>query len=127
MTDLRARLQTALREALRSRDQAAVRAVRSALSAIANAEAVDTAAAPTGTPSTGTRATAETVAGTVPGLGAAEVARRELADDDLESIVAGEISERRAAAEQYRESGRTEPADLLRQEAYLLELILLGG
>ena len=124
MTDLRVRLQTALREALKRRDQAAIRAIRSALSAIANAEAVDAAAPPTGTKAA---AAGETVAGAVPGPGAAEVARRELADDDLQAIVAGEISERRAAAEKYRESGRTESADLLRQEADLLERILLGG
>ncbi|WP_152362308.1 GatB/YqeY domain-containing protein [Microlunatus speluncae] len=123
MTDLRARLQTALREALKGRDQDATRAIRSALSAIANAEAVEVT-----TTRTEARpvATAETVAGTVAGPGTAEVARKELTGDDLDSIVAGEITDRRAAAERYRESGRGEPADLLRQEADLLERILRG-
>ncbi len=106
MNDLRDRLQDALRDALKQRDRTAIRAVRSAVSAIANAEAVD--------------------AGTAP-AGVAEVARRELAGDDLYRIVAGEISDRRVAAEKYHESGRMEPADLLRQEADLLERILLGG
>lgn len=122
MNDLRDRLQAALKDALKRRDQSAIRAVRSALSAIANAEAVDAGAVPTQPPPAADPA----VAGTVAGVGAAEVARRDLSDDDLKSIVTGEISDRRAAAETYEESGRTEPADRLRQEADLLEGILLG-
>ena len=105
MNDLRDRLEDALRDALKQRDRTAIRAVRSAVSAIANAEAVDAETAP---------------------AGVAEVARRELAGDDLYRIVAGEI-DRRVAAEKYHESGRMEPADLLRREADLLERILLGG
>lgn len=107
MNDLRDRLQAALKDALKHRDQSAIRAVRSALSAIANAEAVDADTVPTR-------------------QGSAEVARRDLSDDDLSVIVTGEISDRRAAAETYEESGRAEPAERLRQEADLLEQILRG-
>ena len=59
----------------------------------------------------------EHVAGSVAGLGAAEVPRRELTEDEAAAIVRAEIAERTAAADQY---GRSPAADRLRSEAALL-------
>lgn len=103
MDELRDRLQDALRTSLKERDRVAARAVRTALAAIANAEAVDPA-----------------------GQAAAEVARRELGADDLASIVGAEITERRRAAATYERSGRTEHAGELHREADVLDRILRG-
>lgn len=121
MDELRDRLQAALRTSLKERDRVAARAIRTALAAIANAEAVDPAAAP----GPGTAAD-PAVAGTVRGVGSAEVARRELGADDLVAIVDAEITERRRAAAAYEQSGRTEHADELHREADVLDRILSG-
>ena len=48
MYDIRTRLRSALRDALKARDAGAVPALRSALSAIGNAEAVDPVPSPAG-------------------------------------------------------------------------------
>ncbi|HLT60428.1 MAG TPA: GatB/YqeY domain-containing protein [Microlunatus sp.] len=117
MTDLRSRLQDALRTALKDRDRAAAAAVRSALAAIGNAEAVDPTPQP---PAVGS---AE-IAGAVIGVGGSELARRELADDDLVAIVAGEVADRRSAAADYQRAGRADRAEQLRHEADLLDRIL---
>jgi hypothetical protein len=63
--DIQARLRDALTDALRGRDRVAVAALRSALSAIANAEAISP-------PSPTAGAGGSYVAGGVAGLGAAE-------------------------------------------------------
>jgi len=90
--DIRTRLQQALRGALKARDGSATSALRSALGAIGNAEAVEPgAAAPAG--SAGPH-----VAGAVSGLGAAEVPRRSLSPAQIERIVREEAAEREDAA-----------------------------
>ncbi|MFC7621044.1 GatB/YqeY domain-containing protein [Microlunatus sp. GCM10028923] len=121
MDELRDRLQRALRSALKERDRVGARAIRTALAAIANAEAVDPGSAPKAGP-----ATDPAVAGTVKGVGAAEVARRELSADDLAAIVGREITERRRAATMYEQSGRSEHAGELHREADVLDRILSG-
>lgn len=93
----RALLRTHLLTARKNRDAVRVSALRSALAAIDNAEtpgaetpgAENLAVAPTST----------TVAGAVDGLGAAEVARKVLTDDEIRALVFAEIAERRAAAQ----------------------------
>jgi uncharacterized protein len=67
--DIRIRMRRALTAAMKARDQRAVAALRSALAAIDNAEAVE--AAGEGHPPGEGR-----IAGAVLGVGAAEVARR---------------------------------------------------
>jgi uncharacterized protein len=113
------RLQAALRAALKARDTAAASAVRSALAAIGNAEAVP---APTTQPGR----TSQHVAGSVAGLGAAEASRRVLTEAEMASIVTTEIAERRAAAARYEQTGHGERASRLRREADVLAVVMSG-
>jgi uncharacterized protein len=99
-TSIQIRLRAALTEALSSRDALAVAAIRSALSAIANTEAV----APVDTRSN--RASSAHVAGAAAGLGAAEAPRRQLSETDIAAIVTAEITDRRLAANDYDRLGR---------------------
>ena len=115
MSDLRHRLRADLTAALRERDRAAVRVLRTTLSAIANAEAHPVAeVAPTGEPTHGV------IAGAVAGVAATDVDRRELGIDELRSIVAAERDERLAAADEVAARGALEAAGTLRAEADLL-------
>lgn len=111
-------LQAALPQALRSRDADAASAVRTALGAISNAEAVPVA---DGGP---TRASSEHVAGAALGLGAAEAARRELSPAEVRTIVEGEVRERLDAAEEAERGGATAYAERLRREAAALRSVL---
>ena len=115
---VQARLQRALAEALRARDTIAVSALRSALGAIGNAEAVEPgAAAPTGSGS-------PHVAGAVAGLGAAEAPRRRLSAAEVEQIIRAEAGERERAARDYERAGHADRAGRLRREARLLLAVL---
>jgi uncharacterized protein YqeY len=116
----RDRLRRALPAAIKARDTAAVAALRSALAAIDNAEAADSAQAP---PPTVSHAK---VAGTVPGLHAAEVPRRTLTGAQIDAIVRAEITERHAAARDYEHAGRLDHAERLRAEAATLSTHLDG-
>ena len=109
---VRARLQAALTGALRGRDKVAASALRSGLSALANAEAVSPV------PLAGT--SSPHIAGAAAGLGAAEAPRRALSPAEAEQVIATEISERLAAAAGYDQAGHTERAGLLRREAEVL-------
>lgn len=115
MSELRARLRAALLAARKARDAAAVSALRTALSAIDNAEAVAPAAR-----AAGAEAQSEHVAGTAGPLGSGEAARVDLSEDDVRAIVAAEIEERRAAAAGYEARGKTGRAAELRAEADVL-------
>jgi hypothetical protein len=112
--DVRARLGRALRDALKARDHVAASALRSALAAIANAEAVPPAASPAGAASN------PYVAGAAAGVGGAEAERRALSDAETGAIVRSEIAERHAAAAQYDQSGHADRAARLRREAEAL-------
>jgi len=111
---MRASLRDDLKAALKARDRVAITALRSALAAIDNAEAV-----PTDHPLDNVTGN-EHVAGAASGLGAAEAERRHLAEADLRSIVENEIRERAAAAKEYEQLGRTDLAERLRAEAEVL-------
>jgi uncharacterized protein YqeY len=118
-SSIQALLRNALTEALSSRDSVAVAALRSALSAIANAEAVPSA--------NGSRVVgSEHVAGAVAGLGAGDAARRDLTEPDVAAIVAAEISDRRSAAGEYELLGRSDRSVRLRREADVLADLLAG-
>ena len=110
---LRTKLRTALTAAMKRRDESAVSALRSALAAIDNAEAVDPAHAPA--------AGTSTIAGAVSGLGAADVPRLHLTEDQIEAIVRTEIVERLQAAEQHDALNIPERAARLRAEAAALQ------
>ena len=114
------RLQAALRIALKQRDIAAVSALRSALAAIGNAEALPAAATHGGGGD-------QYVAGSIAGLGAAEASRRVLTDAEITGIVSTEICERRAAAARYEQAGHADRADRLRREADALAAVVSGN
>jgi hypothetical protein len=98
----RNRLRDGLLAARKDRDTLRVSALRSALSVIDNAETPSGASIDA--PDSGT------VAGAVVGLGAAEVARRELVDGEIRALLRGEVDERLIAAEQFTAVGHTERA-----------------
>jgi uncharacterized protein YqeY len=111
-------LRRALVDAMKARDSVAVSALRSALAAIENAEAVDAA---DGAPAGAGDADGDThVAGSVVGLGAGEVSRRTLTPAEVVATVRAELDERLAAAVEYQRLGRREHAERLRGEAGVL-------
>lgn len=107
---LRARLQDALRLAMRAREAPAVSALRTALSALDNAGAV-----------------AQTAAHVpVEGL-SADVPRRELTEGEAVALLQAEADERREAMETYRRLGRDPEANRLRAELAALAPFLGQG
>jgi uncharacterized protein YqeY len=114
-TGVRERLQAGLLTAMKRKDDAAVKAYRGALAAVANAEAVtQVVAAPAAGP----------IAGAVRGLGAGEAPRRVLSERDVLGIVDAEIEDRIATARQYDSLGQTGAADELRAQAQVLRSAL---
>jgi uncharacterized protein len=131
--NLRERLSRALPVAMKARDRPAVAALRSALAAIDNAGAVDPSQAPPGVatpdpanPGPTGPGPGKPFAGTVAGLGAAEVERRSLTPAQMEEIVRAEVADREAAAVDYERAGQLEPAERLRGEARVLAAYLDG-
>lgn len=113
VTDLRVRASAALREALKARDAQAVDALRSLMSSLANAEAVD---------DEGGRVLAPKI-----GLGSGEVPRRQLSTGDVVAIAQREIAERMAAAAEYDRLGRADQATALQDQAAVLRRFLEGS
>ncbi len=107
-------MRAALPAAMKARDKITVAALRSALAAIENAGAVATPDAPT--PLIGNSG----VAGAAIGVGATEVARRDLSEAHVTEIVRGEIAERQRAAATYEQAGRYDRARALHDEAAVL-------
>ncbi|WP_193789949.1 GatB/YqeY domain-containing protein [Streptomonospora alba] len=114
---MRTHLRRDLTAALKNRDKVAASALRSALAAIENAESsgVDSAVPADG---------GEHVAGAAVGVGAAEAERRVLTESDVHAVVAREVSERSASAQEYVRLGREDAADRLRAEADVLSRYL---
>jgi phosphatidylglycerophosphate synthase/uncharacterized protein YqeY len=104
---LRQRLRSALPAAMKAGDRDAVSALRSTLSAIDNAEAVERA------PHVDRNLAIERIP---TGVGAAEMARRDLTEADVEEIVRAELAEREAAVREYETAGRPELAENLRAQ-----------
>ncbi|MFN8145861.1 MAG: hypothetical protein U0R76_00235 [Candidatus Nanopelagicales bacterium] len=121
MTALEQALRSALVPAMRAKDEAAVSALRSALSAVANGQAVDVR-------DVDLRGTeqSEHVAGALVGVGAAEVERRTLSEGDARSIVEAERWSRESDASTYEQHGQPERAARLRAEADVLAGVLRG-
>jgi hypothetical protein len=117
--DLRTYLRRRLSSALREQDRPAVSALRSAVAALDNAEAVR--------PAEEFRSEAsEHFAGGVTGLGAAEVERRVLNAESQRGIVNAEIEARLTAATTYEQHGEDARAAELRSGAEVL-LAVLGS
>lgn len=117
-TGVEQQMRRALPAALKARDEVTVSALRSTLAAIENAEAVATSGTPTPVIGTGG------VVGAASGVGATEVARRELSDREVALIVRSEITERQGAAAVYEPAGHTDHARRLRAEAAVLSKYL---
>jgi len=115
---VRERLAASLRQALRDRDLVATSALRSALAAIGNAEAVP----PDHVPAAGIGG--GPIAGALAGIGAGEAARRSLSGADVAGIVRSEITERQCAAAAYQRGGHAGRAERLNREAQVLEMAL---
>jgi uncharacterized protein len=115
--DLRTHLRRHLNTAVREHDPPAVSALRSALAALDNAEAVQ--------PSEGFEPeVSQHVAGGVAGLGAAEVERRVLDVESQRAIVREEIESRLTAATTYQQHGQGARAAELRLGANVLLAVL---
>ncbi|MFT4295783.1 MAG: hypothetical protein QM582_10270 [Micropruina sp.] len=115
---IRQALRDALPGAMKARDTPARNAIRSALAAIENAEAVGVE------PTDDATAGSEHVAGSAVGVGAAEAQRRELDEDHTLEIVSAERDERLAAAADYRARGQEARAAELEAEAAALDAFL---
>ena len=115
---LRDRLRAALPTAMKAGDRVAVAALRATLGAIDNAEAV---------PATSTVDGGLAIERSPVGVGAADVARRVLTEDDVAGIVRDAVAEREEAALGYERAGRPERARRLRDEAEVLSTYVSGG
>jgi uncharacterized protein len=104
---------------MKSRDVVATSAIRSALGAIDNAGSVRVT--DRGVPEGSGR-----IAGSVEGLGAGDVPRRELDDEQIMEIVLVEVRDREETAKEYSALGRTEEAARLRSEGEVLLGLLPG-
>jgi hypothetical protein len=109
-------LRAALREAQRARRADAVSVLREALAAIDNAEAAHPGAAPP--------VRAGVIAGGVSGLGAGEVPRRVLGDEEVAAVIERELQERRDAAATYAALGRYDEANALLLQVDVLVALL---
>jgi len=115
--DLRVGLRRGLTEGVRNRDRVAVAALKEAIAALDNAEAV-----PLDTDLN--TQTGEHVAGGVVGLGAGEAERRVLDAEAQQAVVRAIIDARLAAANTYDEYGQTKRAADLRSGAEILIAML---
>ncbi|WP_250001500.1 GatB/YqeY domain-containing protein [Actinoplanes sp. M2I2] len=116
-TSLRDRLRQALPTAMKARDRPAVSALRATLAALDNAEAV--------VPAEGS-SRGQAIEEAPVGVGATEVARRLLGEDDVLRIVRAEAEERERAAAEYQALGREDRAGQLIAEATVLRSHLGG-
>lgn len=116
MTDsaLRADLRARLTRARLDRDRTGAAALRSAIAALENAEAVPVESAGL------VETSSEHVAGAVAGLGAGEAARRVLGDAEERAIVDRERAELLDAAASYDAAGDPATAEATRRAAELL-------
>jgi uncharacterized protein len=105
---LRGRLRADLLAAMKARRPEAVAALRIAIAAIDNAEAVE---APERAPG----GASEHVAGAATGIGATEADRRVLSLDDVREILRAQVEERRTEADRCDALGQHAAADGLRR------------
>lgn len=116
LTELRARLRSDLKTAMKERSGVDVAAIRSLLAALDDAQAVP---APAHVPASSLAG--EHLAGAAVGVGSTEVARLELSEAEIALVVDGQIEERRAAATTFDAVDQPDAADRLRAEARVIE------
>ena len=102
---------------MRARDRVAVAALRSALAAVANAEAVHIDTLPR----------AGAVEHAQVGAGSADAPRRELTEDDVRAVVVAEVAEHDHAALHLAEVGRPDEARVAAGQADVLRRLLDEG
>ena len=126
--DIRARMRRGLVDAMKARDQQAVAALRSTLARIDNAEVVDAdgldADGLDAEPALYSGEGHPAVAGSVLGVGAADVDRRVLTPEEMAAIVRDDVEEREIAAEVLVRVGRPDQAERLRAQNKLLTTYL---
>jgi uncharacterized protein len=110
---LRAALRQGLTTALKARDTEAMAALRTAIAAIDNAEAVATA-------DTQRPVTSADIVGASRGVGSTEAVRQSLSIGQLRDIVRGQITEYAREADRYDALGRPDAAHRLRDRARIL-------
>ena len=115
--DLREELRRHLNQAMRDRDRVATAALRDAIAALDNAEAIDPG-------DDVTSAASEYVAGGVVGLGAAEAERRVLDLVSQRAILRADMEARLDAAATYEHRGHPARGAQLRVEADVLRAVL---
>jgi uncharacterized protein len=112
VTEWKAALRAALKEAMRGRNAPASAVLRETLAALDNAEAPDprTASGPAG----------GAIAGASEGLGSSEVPRLLLSPETVEALIQREIQERRDAVTLYTQLGKHEEAAALQAQVDVL-------
>jgi uncharacterized protein len=110
---LRAALRHGLTTALKARDTDAMAALRTAIAAIDNAQAV---------PAAGLNPPAASahVAGARRGVGSTEAARRQLSSSELRDLLRDQIAEHAREADRYADLGQADAAQRLRRQARTL-------
>ena len=114
---LRDILRRGLTRAMKAREPDAVSALRTAIAAIDNAEAVP---APDESPAT----TSGHIASAHAGIGATEAARRNLSPSEQQAILRDQVSAYNAEADRYAALGQQDAAARLRAQAGLLSAYL---
>jgi uncharacterized protein YqeY len=112
--ELRARLRQDLSAAMRARRTLEVAALRAAMAAVDNAEAIEAAPARKQPPP------GERIAGAVAGVGSTDVARRPLTIAELEQILNRESDDLGEQASRCESLGRNEEASRLRSQAEVI-------
>ena len=110
---LRAALRQGLTTALKARDTEALAALRTAIAAIDNAEAIATT-------DTHRPVTSADIAGASSGVGSTEAVRQSLSIGQLRDIVRGQITEYAREADRYDALGQPDAAHRLRHRARIL-------
>lgn len=105
-SDIRSRLSFDLARAMKTGDKVRIRVVRSTMTAIGNAEAVEASNRAGGT------------------VGYSDVLRREVGRAQIVDLIESEIGEREIAAAQYRDVGRPADAETLDEEIGVLRAYL---
>jgi hypothetical protein len=111
---LRDRMSAALTASMKARDRVAVAALRSALAAVANAEAVHIDTVPR----------AGAIHDAAVGAGAADAPRRDLTEADVREVVEAEAAEHEHAAAHFTQIGRPDDAARLTHQAGILRALL---
>jgi hypothetical protein len=120
---LRAALRHGLATALKARDRDALAALRTAIAAIDNAQAVPapgTSAPGTTAQGTAAQGTGARIAGARSGAGSTEAPRRQLGPGEVRDILLGQIAEHASEAGRYDALGQGDAAERLRRQARTL-------